>query len=71
MGIDKNNHIWYFSFKTNTLGRLDPQTGEVVEYPMPFVDNAVRELFLDSEGRMWFGAAGLNKIGYFTVSDGR
>jgi len=34
-------------------GRFDPPTGKVVEYPMLYTDNGMRDFFLDKAGRFW------------------
>ena len=47
---------------------FDPQTGTTVEYPFPHSENTIRELFLDSQGRMWYGSPSNDKVGYFTLS---
>ncbi len=43
------------------MGKLDPDTGKVIEYPMPYTDNGMRDFFLDKDGRMWFGTPPNNK----------
>jgi streptogramin lyase len=43
-------------------GRLDPATGKVVEYPVPYTDNGMRDLFLDKDGRIWLGTPP-NRVG--------
>jgi len=50
------------------LGRFDPKTDKVVEYPFPHSENTIRELILDSEGRMWYGTPSNNKVGYFYLT---
>ncbi len=69
LGIDKNHYIWYSSEQMDVVGRLDPKTGEVIEYPFPQSENAMREFIPDDQGRMWFGSAPNNKVGYFYVAD--
>jgi Two component regulator propeller len=49
-------------------GRLDPATGKVVEYPVPYTDNGMRDLFLDKDGRIWFGTPPNNRVGYFYLA---
>jgi hypothetical protein len=61
--------IWYSSHEQDTLGRMDPKTGEVVEYPYPHSEISMREFFLDSQGRMWYASSVNNKIGYFYFND--
>ena len=62
--------IWYSSHEQDTLGRMNPKTGEVIEYPFPHSEIAMREFFLDSKGRMWYASSVNNKIGYFYFNDG-
>jgi len=62
--------IWYASHEQDTLNRLDPNTGEVTEYPYPHSEISMREFFLDSQGRMWYASSVNNKIGYFYFNDG-
>ena len=69
IGIDRNHMIWYSSHEQDTLGRLDPKTGEVIEYPYPHSEISMREFFLDSQGRMWYASSVNNKIGYFYFND--
>ena len=69
LGIATDKSIWYSSESRDLIGRLDPDTGKVVEYPMPYADNGMRDFFLDKEGRIWYGSPPNNKIGYFYVSN--
>jgi streptogramin lyase len=50
------------------IGRFDPRTGEVIEYPFPHPEPAIREFFRDSQGRMWYGTSPNNKVGYFYLA---
>jgi streptogramin lyase len=34
------------------VGRLDPDTGKVVEYPFPHAENSPRDFFMDDKGRI-------------------
>ena len=69
IGIDGDRMIWYSSHEQDTLGRLDPKTGEVIEYPYPHSEISMREFFLDAQGRMWYASSVNNKIGYFYFND--
>ena len=51
------------------MGKLDPDSGKVIEYPMPYVDNGMRDFFVDKDGKMWFATPPNNKVGYFYVSN--
>jgi virginiamycin B lyase len=68
MGIDADGYVWYDSHRQDTIGRLDPKTGNVIEYPVPHSEIAMREFFCDSQGRMWYGTNPNNKVGYFYLA---
>ena len=53
----------------DVVGRLDPDTGEVIEYPIPHAENTMRDFFLDDKGRVWFGSPANDKIGYFYLTN--
>ncbi len=67
VAIDANDDFWYFSQYQSEFGRLDPNTGRVTRYPVPYDDigSTARDLHMDSEGRMWFNAGSANRVGYF------
>jgi len=52
----------------DVIGRLDPASGKVLEYPFPQSENTMREFFPDSQGRMWFATPANNKVGYFYLT---
>jgi len=53
MTVDKRG-VWYASTDQDLIGRLDPNTGKVIEYPFPHSEAMMREFFIDAEGRIWF-----------------
>jgi virginiamycin B lyase len=69
LGIDGNGDIWYTSYYFDVLGRLEPSTGKITQYPFPHSENTIREFFLDTAGRMWYGSPSNNKVGYFYLAD--
>ncbi len=60
--------VWYSSEYMDVIGRLDPDTGKVVEYPYPRAENSMRDFFMDDQGRMWFGSPANDKVGYFYLA---
>jgi streptogramin lyase len=66
--MDQEKQIWYSSDDMDIVGRLDPSTGKVVEYPFPHSANAMREFLPDSRGRIWFGSPGNDRVGYFYLA---
>ena len=68
IAVDTSNNVWYSSYYMDVLGRLDPQTGKITEYPFPHSENTIRELFRDSDGKIWYGSPSNNKVGYFYLA---
>ena len=52
----------------DVVGVLDPTTGKVTEYPVPYPENAMKEFFLDAQGRLWWGSPPNNRVGYFWIA---
>jgi streptogramin lyase len=57
--IDREGIAWYSSFGEQYIGRLDPKTGEVAEFPIPeskpgFPTGSLG-LRTDREGNLWLG----------------
>ena len=57
--VDADGNAWYSSFGEPNIGRLDPRTGKVTEYPLPLVKPGfpVGSLGLraDESGYLWLG----------------
>ena len=62
---DKNGNYWmpYYG-KADMIGRLDPKTGEVQEYPVPFQGTAaIHSAVPAADGSVWLTEQGSNRIG--------
>lgn len=57
--VDKDGIAWYSSFGEQFLGRLDPKTGEVKEFPLkehkPGYPTGSLALRTDRDGNLWLG----------------
>ncbi|MBV9191345.1 MAG: carboxypeptidase regulatory-like domain-containing protein [Betaproteobacteria bacterium] len=57
--VDAQGIAWYSSFGEQNLGRLDPKTGKVREFPIPVVKpgfpTGLLGLRSDKEGNLWLG----------------
>jgi len=57
--VDAQGIVWYSSFGEQNLGRLDPKTGAVREFPIPVVKpgfpTGLLGLRADREGNLWLG----------------
>ena len=56
---DPQGMIWYSDFGSQYLGKLDPKTGKVVEYPVPLMEakepKGALDLEPDRDGNLWLG----------------
>jgi len=57
--IDDRGTLWYSDFGQMLLGKMDPNTGEVTEYPIPVTKPGwpigTLDLEADREGNIWVG----------------
>ncbi len=57
--VDEEGIAWYSSFGEQNLGRLDPKTGEVTEFPVPLrkpdFPTGLLGLRSDRDGNLWLG----------------
>jgi virginiamycin B lyase len=67
--LDKKNNAWYSGNNNDRIGRLDPKTGKVTEYPFPHAEITMREFFLDAQGHMWYGSSANDRVGYFYLTE--
>ena len=55
--VDSNGIVWYSDFADEFLGKLDPKTGQVTEYPIPLLKQGFPkgslELQLDKDENPW------------------
>jgi streptogramin lyase len=55
--VDSGGRVWYSDFADELLGKLDPKTGEVTEYPIPLLKQGFPkgslELQLDKDENPW------------------
>jgi virginiamycin B lyase len=58
--VDAQGMVWYSDFASQYLGKLDPKTGKVVEYPVPLMEakepRGALDLEMDRDGNLWQGA---------------
>jgi streptogramin lyase len=57
--VDRSGMVWYSSFGEQNLGRLDPRTGKVTEFPVlehkPGFPTGLLGLRSDRDGNLWLG----------------
>lgn len=50
----RDGSLWYTGQMTNTLGRVDPKTGTVKEYPLKTAHSGPHGLVEDKAGNIWY-----------------
>ena len=60
--VDPDGDVWVGSFERDSMIRFDPDTKQMLEYPLPGTGAIVRDIWPDDEGRMWFVQWGRNKV---------
>ncbi len=55
-------YVWVGNHDRDSLIRFDPDTEEMIEYPLPGLQTQLRDIWPDAEGRLWFTQYGRNKV---------
>jgi virginiamycin B lyase len=63
--------LWYTGQQANLLGRLDPATGQIREYPLPRPASGPHGLVSDRDGNIWFTGNARGYIGKLDPVTGR
>lgn len=69
--VDADGMVWYAGNRNAHIGRVNPETGDIVQYPMP--DAAARDphtLAFDGRGHIWFTVQHGNFVGRLAMADG-
>ena len=72
MVVDKNGDPWYAGYRTNHIGKVNPETAEITTDMMPD-DYSARDphtLEFNKNGNIWFTSQGANSVGVFDVETG-
>ena len=71
-GIDVagDGRVWFVEREANKIGRLDPATGKIDEFPTPGVD-VPRRMGADWEGNLWVGFHETGKLVKIDQSTGK
>lgn len=72
--VDADGVAWFSNFGEQSLGRLDPATGKVTEYPVPLVrpgfPTGMLDLEMDLEGHLWLAMMYQGGIAQFDKKTG-
>jgi virginiamycin B lyase len=68
--VDKQGIVWTTGNGNGTIGRLDPATGKVTEYPTPSRGGGPHTLVIADDGVLWFTLQSGDKIGRLDTRGG-
>jgi virginiamycin B lyase len=68
--VAPDGSIWYTGQQSNTLGRLDPNTGNVTEYALPRPDSGPHGLVADAKGHIWYTGNAAGHVGRLDPTTG-
>jgi len=67
--LDREGNVWYSDFGQMFLGKMDPKTGKVTQYPIPVVKTGwplgTLNLEIDRDGNPWVGVMYQSAIAKF------
>ena len=74
--FDAQGNVWYSDFNSQFIGKLDPKSGTVVEYPVPQsrlgqVAQGGLQIDIDKQGRMYVGNMSQMQIVRFDPKTGK
>ena len=61
--VDSAGIVWANEFATDTVVRLDPQTGQMRSFPLPSKGVGIRKMIVDAEGRLWYMGSHNGRLG--------
>jgi len=68
-GHGPDGFVWYTDFGSQFVGKLDPKTGQVTEYPVPKLKprypEGLMDIRFDKEGNIWMGMMAQGGIAKF------
>ena len=72
----RKGNVWYSDFTSQFIGKLDPKTGKVVEYPVPHsrlgpIAQGGLQIDIDKEGRIYYGNMSQMQIVRFDPKTGK
>jgi streptogramin lyase len=61
-----NGDLWFTEWSADTIGRINPTTHEITEFPIPTPESEPEGITAGPEGNMWFTETSARKIGRIT-----
>ena len=61
--VAPDGSVWYTGQRGNVLGRFDPATGQIKQYPLPTASSGPHGLVADQQGSIWYTGNSAGLIG--------
>jgi virginiamycin B lyase len=61
--VDGAGRVWANEIQTDTVALLDPRTGKFRVFKLPTSNTGIRKAIIDADGRFWYMASHLGRIG--------
>jgi virginiamycin B lyase len=75
LAIDSHDNIWFTELNAGAIGKLDPQTGHLTQYPLAGRNQAQQltlyGITVDAYGLVWFTEVSTNLLGRLDPSTGK
>jgi virginiamycin B lyase len=68
--VAPDGSIWYTGQRSNTLGRLNPETASVTEFSLPTSDSGPHGLVADAAGNIWYTGNAARHVGRLDPTTG-
>ena len=69
--VSPDGKLWFTELRANKLGRLDPKSGAVREFPLRVPDSGPRGIVADDDGFIWFTSGSRGYIGRLDPDSGK
>ena len=67
LALDKHGNVWFTELNAGAVGRLDPHSGHIQQYPLSAKKNAQSlnpyGVAVDPQGMVWFTESSINHVG--------
>src|SRR5262245_62581053 len=69
--VAPDGSIWYTGQRGNVLGRVDPATEQIKQFPLPTPNSGPHGLVADKQGNIWYTGNAVGVIGELDPKTGR
>jgi virginiamycin B lyase len=67
----RQGHAWFAEFDAGKIGRLDPNTGPIIEFQLPGLQPTPYALGIDRSGKVWYSSEYMDVVGRLDPDTGK